>query len=246
VSVAYLSLQVSTDSRRRSYSDRPDERWFADGRRSAPGSSSLRAEAALAEGPRTLLRGDAGSGKTTLLQWLAVTAARSGFSGPLAGWNGCVPFLLRLRSYADRPLPQPDQLLAGVADPLVDLLPPGWVHRQLRTGRALLLVDGVDELVPAQRAGVRTWLRGLLAEYRQLRVVVTSRPGAADRSWLTGEGFAPPGEQCSVPSRRCGATSTPPTTPRPCCGTPHWTRGRSRSNWSSTYRTCAPYGTSET
>jgi hypothetical protein len=130
-------LQVSTDSRRRSYSDRPDERWFADGRRSAPGSSSLRAEAALAEGPRTPLRGDAGSGKTTLLQWLAVTAARSGFSGPLAGWNGCVPFLLRLRSYADRPLPQPDQLLAGVADPLVDLLPPGWVHRQLRTGRAL-------------------------------------------------------------------------------------------------------------
>src|ERR687894_1107835 len=85
VSVAYLSLQVSTDSRRRSYSDRPDERWFADGRRSAPGSSSLRAEAALAEGPRTPLRGDAGSGKTTLLQWLAVTAARSGFSGPLAG-----------------------------------------------------------------------------------------------------------------------------------------------------------------
>ncbi|MDQ3273459.1 MAG: NACHT domain-containing protein, partial [Actinomycetota bacterium] len=58
-------------------------------------------------------------------------------------------------------------------------------------GRALLLVDGVDELVPAQRAAVRTWLRSLLAEYPKLRVVVTSRPGAADRSWLTGEGFAP-------------------------------------------------------
>ena len=65
------------------------------------------------------------------------------------------------------------------------------MHRQLRTGRALLLVDGVDELVPAQRAAVRTWLRGLLAEYPQLRVVVTSRPGAADRGWLSGEGFAP-------------------------------------------------------
>jgi hypothetical protein len=87
VSVAYLSLQVSTDSRRRVHRDRPDERWFADGRRTAPGSSSLRAEAALAEGPRTLLRGDAGSGKTTLLQWLAVTAARSGFSGPLVDWT---------------------------------------------------------------------------------------------------------------------------------------------------------------
>ncbi|MDQ3885975.1 MAG: NACHT domain-containing protein [Actinomycetota bacterium] len=191
VSVAYLSLQVSTDRNRLARSDRPDERWFADVRRMPSGSSGLRAEAALAEGSRTLLRGDAGSGKTTLLQWLAVTAARGGFSGPLVGWNGCVPFLMRLRGYADRAMPRPDELLAGVADPLVDLMPGGWVHRQLASGRALLLVDGVDELVPTQRPKVRTWLRGLLAEHPKLRVVVTSRPGGADRSWLTGEGFAP-------------------------------------------------------
>jgi len=191
VSVAYLSLQVSTDGNRRGRGDRPDEHWFIDGRRTVTGGSSQRAEAALAESPRTLLRGDAGSGKTTLLQWLAVTAARSGFSGPLADWNGCVPFLVRLRSYADRPLPRPEQLLAGVADPLVDLLPPGWVHRQLDTGRVLLLVDGVDELVTAQRPAVRRWLRGLLAEYPHVQVVVTARPGAADRSWLAAEGFAP-------------------------------------------------------
>ena len=192
VSVAYLSLQVSADSDRRGRGDRPDERWFIDGRRTVTsGSSSLRAEAALAESTRTLLRGDAGSGKTTLLQWLAVTAARSRFSGPLTDWNGSVPFLVRLRSYADRPLPRPKQLLAGVADPLVDLLPTGWVHRQLGTGRALLLVDGVDELVTAQRPAVRKWLQSLLAEYPQVRVVVTSRPGAADRSWLAAEKFAP-------------------------------------------------------
>ncbi|MGH3917125.1 MAG: NACHT domain-containing protein, partial [Pseudonocardiaceae bacterium] len=191
VSVAYLSLQVSTDHNRRGRGDRPDEHWFLEGRRTLTGSSSLRAEAALAEAPRTLLRGDAGSGKTTLLQWLAVTAARGRFSGPLVDWNGCVPFLVRLRSYADHPLPRPEQLLAGVADPLVDLLPTGWVHRQLSTGRALLLVDGVDELVSAQRPAVRKWLRGLLTEYPQVRVVVTARPGAADRSWLASEGFAP-------------------------------------------------------
>ena len=192
VSVAYLSLQVSTDGDRRGrgFGDRPDERWFADGR-TARGSSSLRAEAALAESSRTLLRGDAGSGKTTLLQWLAVTAARSGFSGPLASWNGCAPFLVRLRHYADRALPGPEELLAGVADPLAALLPTGWVHRQMRSGRALLLVDGVDELVPTQRRQVRTWLRGLLAEYPELRLVVTSRPGGAERSWLSAEWFAP-------------------------------------------------------
>jgi hypothetical protein len=191
VSIAYLSLQVSTNRRRRGHEDRFDERWFIEGRRTVTGSSSLRAEAALAESSRTLLRGDAGSGKTTLLQWLAVTAARSGFTGQLAGWNGCVPFLVRLRSCADQSLPRPDQFLTGVAGPLVDVLPEGWVHRQLGTGRALLLVDGVDELVPGQRPAVRRWLRGLLTEYPQLLVVVTSRPGAADRGWLAAEKFAP-------------------------------------------------------
>ncbi|MCA1671424.1 MAG: NACHT domain-containing protein, partial [Actinobacteria bacterium] len=159
--------------------------------RTLTGSSSLRAEEALAQRSRTLVRGDAGSGKTTLLQWLAVTAARSGFTGALAEWNGCVPFLVRLRRYADRELPRPEQLLAGVADPLVELMPPGWAHRQLAGSRALLLVDGVDELVPAQRRGVRAWLRSLLATHPKLRVVVTSRPAAADRTWLTAEEFAP-------------------------------------------------------
>jgi NACHT domain len=129
VSVAYLSLQVSTGPGRRGRGERPEERWFTDSHRSVPtgseGSSSLRVEAALAEAPRTLLRGEAGSGKTTLLQWLAVTAARSGFSGPLAECNGFVPFLVRLRSYADRALPRPEQLLAGVADPLVESAAPG-------------------------------------------------------------------------------------------------------------------------
>ena len=190
VSIAYLSLQVSTDRGLQSPGDRSDERWFIDGRRTVTGrSSSLRAEAAVAENSRTLLRGDAGSGKTTLLQWLAVTAARSGFSGPLTDWNGFTPFLVRLRSYADRPLPRPEQLLAGVADPLVDLMPLGWVHRQLGTGRALLLVDGLDELVITQRSAVRRWLGGLLTEYPQVRAVVTSRPGAADRGWLAAESF---------------------------------------------------------
>jgi predicted NACHT family NTPase len=34
-------------------------------------------------------------------------------------------------------------------------------------------------------------LRGLRTEYPQVRVVVTARPGAADRGWLAGESFAP-------------------------------------------------------
>ncbi len=77
VSVAYLSLQVSTDRDRRGrgFGDRLDERWFADGR-AAPGSGSLRAEAALAESPRTLLRGEPRHGRRLRLLAAACLAHR--------------------------------------------------------------------------------------------------------------------------------------------------------------------------
>ena len=68
-------------------------------------------------------------------------------------------------------------------------MPAGWVHRELRGGRAVLLVDGVDELPGSQRRAVRPWLSSLLTEFPSLRMVVTSRPAAAGSDWLAAEGF---------------------------------------------------------
>jgi hypothetical protein len=152
--------------------------------------ATMRVESALGQGRRMLLRGEAGGGKSTLLRWLAIKAARGGFEGKLADWNGCVPFLVKLRSYADRELPRPEQLLDLVAGPLAGLMPVGWAHRQLASGRALLLIDGVDELTGDQRKAIKPWLQGLLAEFSGIRVVVTSRPSAAGASWLEEWGFA--------------------------------------------------------
>ncbi|MGH3624430.1 MAG: NACHT domain-containing protein, partial [Sciscionella sp.] len=50
-------------------------------------------------------------------------------------------------------------------------------------------VDGVDELTQHRRDGVRTWLRGMLGAYPNIRVVVTSRPTAVTPKWLTSEEF---------------------------------------------------------
>ncbi|GAA0949553.1 NACHT domain-containing protein [Nonomuraea longicatena] len=182
LSVAYVSLSVSAAR------DRAEpETWHG-----APAEpATMRVESALGQWRWVLLRGEAGGGKSTLLRWLAVTAARGGFEGKLAGWNGCVPFLVKLRSYADRELPRPEQLLDLVAGPLAGLMPAGWAHRQLAFGRPLLLVDGVDELTGDQRKAIRPWLGGLLAEFSALRVVVTSRPSAAGAAWLEEYGFAP-------------------------------------------------------
>ncbi|WP_410819305.1 NACHT domain-containing protein [Micromonospora sp. 050-3] len=188
LSIAYISLAVTggnTRSLRRGRS-----RWDPGLLRADSGgdSASVRTEQALGDAARVLLRGDAGSGKTTLMQWIAVTAARQGFTGELATWNGRTPFLIRLRDHVTQPLPPPERFLDLIAATIAGLMPPGWVHRQLGTG-AILCVDGVDEVPEAQRRTVRDWLDGLLAAYPDLRVVVTSRPAAASVRWLDTEGF---------------------------------------------------------
>ncbi|MEV0405897.1 NACHT domain-containing protein [Actinoallomurus sp. NPDC050550] len=196
LSVAYISLSVSTDEdtaergrpRRSSHDALGIEEWRKDEREAV--EATLRVETALGRAPLTLIRGEAGSGKSTLLRWLAISAARGTFTGDLADWNGCVPFLIKLRSHTSGPLPPPERFLEGVADPIAGLMPAGWAHRVLGGGRALLMVDGVDELPGARRRAVRSWLGGLLAAYPGLRVVVTSRPAAASADWLAGEGFA--------------------------------------------------------
>src|SRR5262249_21327022 len=188
LTVAYLSLTVTARdraARRPPGTDRlawlPTRELPGVARRDQEGA--MRVENALAGSSRMLIRGAAGSGKTTLLQWLAVTAARGGFQSELQGWNSHVPFLVRLREYAEDPLPAPEALVAGVTPMAAGLMPPAWAHRVLDSGRALLLVDGVDEVPEPRRAKVRDWLRRLLRSYPSARVVVTSRPAAAGRDW---------------------------------------------------------------
>lgn len=184
LSVAYISLTV-----RREDPGQVHElvSWHAD---TAQGQdSTVRVERALAKSSRVLIRGEAGSGKSTLLHWLAINAARGTFRGDLAGLNGHIPFLIKLRSYSGRPLPGPEAFLDEVAQPLAGMMPSAYVHRQLESGHALLLVDGVDELVATERGAVRTWLSGLTHAFPDVRVVLTSRPAGAAESWLRAEGF---------------------------------------------------------
>ena len=146
----------------------------------------LPADRALAGQRRVLLRGVAGSGKTTLVQWLAVRAARDG----LGGSGGTIPFVLPLRTLIRRgPLPEPGRFLAATGNPLADRQPDGWAAGVLGAGRALVMVDGIDEISERERDQVRDWLRDLLIAYPGNSWLVTSRPSAVADSWLAGEGF---------------------------------------------------------
>ncbi|WP_406085418.1 NACHT domain-containing protein [Streptomyces virginiae] len=143
---------------------------------------SLPADRLLDEHPRVLLRGEAGSGKTTLIQWLALSAARD-------HGDGLVPYVLPLRTltrHGER-LPAPREFLAG--SPLAGEAPEGWEGRVLRDGRALLLVDGIDEIPAAERDRARDWLAALITAYPGNRWLVTSRPSAVRPDWLRDEDF---------------------------------------------------------
>ncbi|MCX4508212.1 serine protease [Streptomyces anulatus] len=160
--------------------------------RAAPGPPlPRRIDDLLADRPRVLLRGDAGAGKTTLLWWLAAHASARTLGDALAPLNGLVPFMVPLRTLRARGMTFPGPAeLSGAAGLVVDTAPEGWAGRVLESGRALLLVDGLDEVPPEEREQAHTWLSQLLARYPETRCVVTVRPLAVEADWLRSEHFA--------------------------------------------------------
>ncbi|WP_407287465.1 NACHT domain-containing protein [Streptomyces sp. BP-8] len=183
---AYLGLQCESGSQ--------------DGRDDADQDDPpLPAEQALAGQSQVLVRGVAGSGKTTLLQWLAVATARDELPEALAALRGRVPFLLPVRRFAREGLPSPETFLSAVGYREAEAAPDGWARRVLGAGRALLLVDGVDEAPESDREE----LRGMLVEWAARHPgnvwVVTSRPSAVPAGWLAAEGF---GEVSLAPMSR--------------------------------------------
>ncbi|MFB6441054.1 NACHT domain-containing protein [Streptomyces sp. NPDC056411] len=164
------------------------------------------ADQALAGRDRVLLRGVAGSGKSTLVQWLAVCCTKPAGGTPLPHLYGRIPFVLPLRTLTrdGAPLPTPDRFLAAVGCPVSGSQPDGWADRVLASGRALLLVDGLDEIPDREREQTRHWLRDLLDAFPDSRWLVTTRPSAVREDWLASDGF---GELTLSPMRRAEVTA---------------------------------------
>ncbi len=141
-------------------------------------------ESILAKNSRVVIRGDAGSGKTTLLSWIAISCVQSGSIGPANMWAQAVPFYVPLRRYSDRPLPMLTELRECYGWQ-IGPEPAGWTHKVFDSGRAVLLVDGVDELPDDRLATISEWLEDIITSYPNVRTVVTSRPNVVARNWLT-------------------------------------------------------------
>ncbi len=148
---------------------------------------------ALQAGANLAIIGQPGSGKTVALAYLARQFIRKAPEiGKLAHLT---PVLVHA---ADLVLPPPIP-----ADPLSSLhaalstyiksIParrlPGFLHSLFEHDRALLLIDGLDELSPSQMDAVTQYLAALSEKYHRLRAVVAAAPGQLGE--LPRLGFAP-------------------------------------------------------
>ncbi|MFG2290582.1 NACHT domain-containing protein [Streptomyces sp. NPDC048595] len=186
---AYMSLEATASGAREV--NPLGGPWGEDDLPPIAASPPVPADQALAGRDRVLLRGIAGSGKSTLVQWLAVSCTKAPAQTPLPHLYGRIPFVLPLRTLTrdGAPLPTPDRFLGAVGCPVAGSQPGGWADRVLASGRALLLVDGLDEIPDREREQARRWLRDLLDAFPDNRWLVTTRPSAVRDDWLASDGF---------------------------------------------------------
>ncbi|MFI6403997.1 DNA/RNA helicase domain-containing protein [Streptomyces sp. NPDC050548] len=137
---------------------------------------------------RVVLRGEAGSGKTTALQWLAMQVAQ-GLLYPQEERDMLVPFFFPLRTLFGRgAMPVPGEFLSAIECPLAERQPRGWVARVLAEGRAVVLLDGLDEVPAEERRRVFDWLVEMLRDYPDNRWIMSCRPTAVPERGFQGFG----------------------------------------------------------
>jgi HEAT repeat protein len=149
--------------------------------------------AALAGGAHLVIIGQPGMGKTVALAHLATLAANR--NEELGQLREHVPFFHHVSEVL-----QPGNERRPAIRLLLDLAHEsigdfevrkvdGFVYSCFRSGRALLLMDGFDELTEEGQQEITGFVTQILAEYPRIRVVITGAPEYLDG--ITALGFAP-------------------------------------------------------
>ncbi|MCI0695902.1 DUF1566 domain-containing protein [candidate division KSB1 bacterium] len=193
LSVAYISLSASgkIHSRQLRSSATPTAETHAEQQVATEEERiSKTVDDVLAGADRLMIRGLAGSGKTTLVKWVAIQCAAQKLENGLADLNHRIPFVIFLRQCVSSGLPAPENFVRHLVPLIADKMPNGWVHQILELGRAVVMVDGVDEVPQIERHAVYQWIKELVDTYEKAKFIVTSRPTAINEGWLAQEDFA--------------------------------------------------------
>jgi len=139
---------------------------------------------ALAGGTNLVIMGQPGCGKTVALAYLASLTARR---DPASGLPPeTVPFLLHVADL-NLPLRSPEALLNPIIDTIAGRVPirglsrlSDFIQRTFREGRALFLLDGLDELPPDDVKAAVAYLDQLKQSYPTTRFVTAAYPDCLD------------------------------------------------------------------
>ena len=142
---------------------------------------------------KMILLGVPGSGKTTLMSYFSVIIAQDKAESlglnPEVDW---LPILIRMRDYVR----QDDLNILEYyrffcqKSLSVSSLPEGFFEHWLQDGRALILLDGLDEVVEeGKRHEIVQKIENFLGSYDQNRVIITSRPAGYRRDFFRAEEF---------------------------------------------------------
>jgi HEAT repeat protein len=126
--------------------------------------------------PRQVILGDPGSGKSSLLRYLALQWAR--INDANQRYTQPLPLLIELREYARWHCPSHKGFLKYLheASTWHRLNQQTLKHLLEQPNRVVLLLDGLDEVFdPAEREQVVNDIHRFSNEYKQVRMVVTSR-----------------------------------------------------------------------
>jgi HEAT repeat protein len=148
---------------------------------------------ALSRGSNVVIIGQPGIGKTVALAHIASIAANR--NEQLGDLQDFIPFLLHV---ADIKLSITDE--KNVLNPMVDIasefapiidLPrlPGFIQTSFRLGRALVLLDGYDELTAEGQNAIVEYIKLLIQTYPKVRIVTTGAPEYI--GGLISQGFVP-------------------------------------------------------
>ena len=150
---------------------------------------------AMEGGSHIVIVGAAGTGKTVALAHLASMAANLKVRLDSSDDPDAVPYLYHV---ADLQLPfdtsrDPINIVVNAAAeraPVFDLSRlPGFIQQTFKNGKALLLVDGFDELDLQSQKDIVTWFKALMTAYPKVRVVTTGCIGQLNG--LISIGFNP-------------------------------------------------------
>jgi GUN4-like/NACHT domain len=136
-----------------------------------------------------------GYGKTTLLKHITYIYSSKQYDRDQISVPARTPILIALGDCWKKYLAEKDKLVGR--DDLPDLaititeyhipslpsdqtlrMPSNWAEDKLKTGKAIVLLDGLDEVPQDKRATVSRWIDRQVSKYRKAIFIVTSRPKA--------------------------------------------------------------------